>query len=52
MFLSESSVKDVIVAVIHATSPNRSDAAKVIKETVDELIAADRKLHAYVIEKQ
>ena len=43
MFLTESSVKDVIVAAIQAAG-SRDDIANVIRETVDALIAADQRL--------
>ena len=46
MFLTEGSAKDVIVAAVQATG-GREGISDIIKETVDALIAADRKLCAY-----
>lgn len=51
MFLTEGSVKDVIVAAIQAAA-HRDNVANVIKETVDALVAADLVLHAHAIEQE
>lgn len=51
MFLTEESVKDVIVAAIQ-TSGRQNGIADTIKETVDALVAADRVLRDYFIAEQ
>nr|WP_159436814.1 hypothetical protein [Paenalcaligenes hominis] len=51
MFLTEGSVKDVIVAAVQAAG-QQNGIASTIKETVDALIAADRLLHAYLVEQE
>lgn len=49
MYLSDETYRDVIVAAIQAQG-SHTDITSLIKETVDALIAADRKLVAFYAE--